>query len=66
MAETKRQPRESISTRIDPDAHAMIEKTPRKLDCRTICLTAIACPSGSAAVAVLSSDQRALPRSAEA
>jgi hypothetical protein len=26
MAETKRQPRESISTRIDPDAHAVIEK----------------------------------------
>ena len=26
MAETKRQPRESISTRIDHDAHAVIEK----------------------------------------
>jgi hypothetical protein len=26
MAETKRQPRESISTRIDADAHAAIEK----------------------------------------
>jgi hypothetical protein len=26
MAETKRQPRESISTRIDADAHAVIEK----------------------------------------
>ena len=26
MAETKRQPRESISTRIDPDAHAVIER----------------------------------------
>jgi hypothetical protein len=26
MAETKRQPRESISTRIDPDARDVIEK----------------------------------------
>ena len=26
MAETKRQPRELISTRIDHDAHAVIEK----------------------------------------
>jgi hypothetical protein len=26
MAEIKRQPRESISTRIDPNAHAVIEK----------------------------------------
>jgi hypothetical protein len=30
MAETKRQPRESISTRVDPAAHAVIEKVAEK------------------------------------
>jgi hypothetical protein len=31
MAETKRQPRESISTRIDADAHAVLEDGAKEL-----------------------------------